>query len=433
MPYLLGVAVAVGVLVSPDTLILLGNQMGSIGLPFLGVVVFAGMTGLGNAYSTAVLDAWFPGAGGEALGLQKALGTLPATVLPLCARVVVLICASTGMLAIAGYVFNEVFVHWFPNLGFSFCLLGLLLVLNLLGPRVAYAAQILFVAVVLLGLLGLSAMALLGNTLSFSTLARPTPTEFLHSALVSLWLFVGFDLVRFTPFSQSRATLPRGTYMTLGILLVGVTFCTWGVVSFGAVPAAVLANSTVPHMITARTLFGQPGRMVMGMVVLAGVSAAVNALLIGVSRLLVGMANQGFLPGFLAWAPQRAPVALLVLAFGPAVMMRLGMAGEPETEVYTRAGLIFWLLHYAAIHLAVVVLRRRDKQPPSRRLGLLLPALGMSLMGLGSVGLLWVDRTPGHLVAFMLAVAASMSVLSLGWIGWRHSQGRGVRSCAGQK
>jgi amino acid transporter len=433
MPYLWYLALAMGLLVSPDALILLGNQMGSVGLAFLGLLLFAGMTALGTAYSTAALYEQFPGAGGEALGLQQALGTLPAIVLPLCARLVVLVCASTGTMAIAGYVFNEVFVTWFPNLGLSFCLLGLLLVLNLLGPRVAHTAQLLFVAVALLGLFGLSAMAFLGDTLSLSTLAsvQPAPAVLLRGALGSLWLFVGIDLVRFTPLPQRQPALPLGQYMTCGILLVGVTFCTWGLVSLGAVPAATLANSTVPHMVTARTLFGQPGRMVMGVVVLAGVSSAVNVLLFGVSRLLVGMASQGFLPAFLAWAPQQAPVALLLLALGPAMMLRLGMAGEPETEVDTRAGLIFWLLHYGAIHLAVLVLGRRDDQPLGWRVSALLPGLGMSLMGLGSVGLLWIDSTPGHLVAFMLAVGAGVSVLSLGWSGWSRRKGRAIRPSPG--
>ena len=73
-------------------------------------------------------------------------------VLPLCARVLLLVCASTGTLAIAGYVFNEVFVYWFPNLGFSFCVLVVLLTLNLLSPKVAKTAQLFFVAVALLGL-----------------------------------------------------------------------------------------------------------------------------------------------------------------------------------------------------------------------------------------------------------------------------------------
>jgi amino acid transporter len=184
-------------------------------------------------------------------------------------------------------------------------------------------------------------------------------------------------------------------------------------------------------MVTARTILGQPGRIIMGVVVLAGVSSAVNALLLGVSQMLVGMASQGLLPAFLAWAPQRAPVALILLALGPAVMMYLGMAGEPETEVYTRAGLVFWLAHYGAVHLAVLVLSHRADQPPFRRYVPVLPVVSMSLIILGIVGLLWLDSNPGYLIRFMLIVVGSVSGLSLAWIGWRRKQDRTVLSRPG--
>jgi amino acid transporter len=415
-----------GLLVSPDALILLGNQTGSVGLAFLGMILFAGLIALGTAYSTAVLWAQFPGPGGESRGLQMALGTLPAMVLPLCARLVLLVCASTGILAIAGYVFNEVFVYWFPNLGFSFCLLGLLLMLNLLGPRVAKRAQCLFVAIALSGLLVLSALALLGSAhvpLTPATV-RPAPVALLHGVLGALVLFVGFDLALFMPTSQAQLSLPVGKYLALGILLGGMTFCVWSLVSVSVVPAEKLAASTVPHMVTARMLLGQPGRVVMGMVVLAGVSSAVNALLMGVSRMLVGMASQNLLPAFLAWSPQRAPVALILLALGPAVMMYLGMAGEPETEVYARAGLVFWFMYYGAVHLAVLVLARRAHQRSSRRYATWLPMVSMSVIVLGIVGLLWIDSEAGHLVRFMFMVMASVSSLSLCWMGWRRLKDR---------
>jgi len=289
MPYLHFLALTMGLLVSPDALILLGNQTGRVGLAFLGMILFAGLIALGTAYSTTMLWTQFPGPGWESRGLQMVLGTLPAIVLPLCARLVLLVCASTGILAIAGYVFNEVFVYWFPNLGFSFCLLGLFLMLNLLGPRVAKTAQFFFVMIALSGLLVLSALALLGSA---------------HVPLT---------------------------------------------------PATV----------------------------------------------------------------RPAPVALILLALGPAVMMYLGMAGEPETEVYARAGLVFWFMYYGAVHLAVLVLVRRAPQPPSRRYATWLPVVSMSVMVLGIVGLLWIDSEAGHLVRFMLMVIASVSGLSLCWMGWR--------------
>jgi amino acid transporter len=426
MQYLLYLALAMGLLVSPDALIVLGNQVGSVGRALLGMILFAGMIALSTTYSTAALWAQFPGAGREARGLQMALGTLPAMVLPLCARVVFLVCASTGILAIAGYVFNEVFIYWFPNLGFSFCVLGVLLTLNLLGPKVAKTAQLLFVAVALLGLVVLSVMAFLGGADAALTPAtmRPSSAGLLRSTLGSLLLFVGVDLAFFLPRPQARPAIPVGKCVAGGIILGGMTFCLWSLVSVNTVPAGQLVDSTVPHMITARTILGQPGRIIMGVVVLAGVSSAVNALLLGVAQMLVGMASQGLLPAFLARAPQRAPVALIVLALGPAMMMYLGMAGEPETEVYTRAGLVFWLVHYGAVHLAVLVLSHRADRPPLWRFFPVLPVVGMSLIVLGIVGLLWTDSHPGHLIRFMLTVVGSVSGLSLAWVGWGRKKGR---------
>jgi hypothetical protein len=48
----------------------------------------------------------------------------------------------TAMLVTAGYVFNETFVPAYPNLGFSFTLLAILLGLNLLGTQVAAFWQV---------------------------------------------------------------------------------------------------------------------------------------------------------------------------------------------------------------------------------------------------------------------------------------------------
>ena len=59
-------------------------------------------------------------------------------------------------------MFNEVFVYWFPNLGFSFCLLGMVVGLNLAGSRVATLAQLSYVALALGGVLGLAGLGLLG-------------------------------------------------------------------------------------------------------------------------------------------------------------------------------------------------------------------------------------------------------------------------------
>src|SRR4029450_7488647 len=145
------------------------------------------------------------------------------------------------------------------------------------------------------------------------------------------------------------------------IVLAALVWCIWGVASMHVVAPARLAESTVPHMVAARAIGGAGGRMVMGVVVLAGTCATVHALLSAGAHMLADMAEHGFLPAWLRW--RQARPALLVLAAGPAMMLAMGMAGEPEAEGYTRGGVLFWLLHDAAMHLAVLVgLRRQAPQ-----------------------------------------------------------------------
>jgi hypothetical protein len=186
------------------------------------------------------------------------------------------------------------------------------------------------------------------------------------------------------------------------------------------VAPARLAESTVPHMVAARAIGGASGRVVMGVVVLAGTCATVHALLSAGAHMLAGMARHGLLP---AWLGRRqARLALLVLAVGPAMMLAMGMAGEPETEVYTKAGVLFWLLHYAAMHLAILVGPHRQTSPTAWGWGTtsaVVSLLSLGALSLGVLGLVWIDHEATQLVTFMVFAGASASGLSLAWIGWR--------------
>ena len=146
-------AFALGVMLSPDTLILLGNTLGHEGYAALSGLLIAGGLHVLTACTYGRLGLHPTASDGESRFLADAYGPLVATVLPLCARVVYTVAATTGILAIAGYVFNEVFVYWFPNLGFSFCLLGMVVGLSLAGPRVATLAQLSYVVLALGGVL----------------------------------------------------------------------------------------------------------------------------------------------------------------------------------------------------------------------------------------------------------------------------------------
>jgi amino acid transporter len=415
-------AFALGVMLSPDTLILLGNTLGHEGRAALSGLLVAGALHVLTARTYGRLGLHPAACEGESRVLHAAFGPLVATVLPLCTRVIYTVSAATGILAIAGYVFNEVFVYWFPNLGFSFCLLGMVVGLNLVGSRVAMLTQLSYVALALGGVLGLVVLGLLelGQTPSVPEVTAASAFVTVRSLLAGLLLFVGFELALFTTPYTARITSSPDRLMALSIVLVALVWCLWGGVSMHVIAPASLAESTVPHMVAARAIGGARGRVVMGVVVLAGTCAAVHALLSAGAHMLAGMARYGLLPAWLGW--RQARPALLVLAAGPAMMLAMGMAGEPETEVYTRAGMLFWLLHYAAMHLVVLLGPRRQTPQTVRGRGTapaVVSLLCLIALGLGVLGLVWIDHEATHLVGFMGFAGASVSVLSLAWLGWR--------------
>ena len=215
-------------MLSPDTLILLGNTLGREG--------YAALSGLLIASGLHVLTAWTYGrlglhltaSVGESRYLAEAYGPLVATVLPLCARVVYTVAAATGILAIAGYVFNEVFVYWFPNLGFSFCLLGM--VGRAQPGRSACghagAAQLCgacsgWPAVPLgHGSPRVWAVPPGGEVTALSSLVT------MRSLLAGLLLFVGFELALFTTPSTAGTPSPPGHLLVLSIVLAALVFGT---------------------------------------------------------------------------------------------------------------------------------------------------------------------------------------------------------------
>jgi amino acid transporter len=344
-------------MISPEVLMVVGNAAGRAGYWLACFVVFAGLIHMITTMAYKRAYTLHPNASSEVRLIGNAFGAVPALWVPLCARVTVTVCVSTALLATAGYVFNEVFFYWFPNLGFSFCLLGVLLLINLLGTRASALAQLVFVAVAIGGLvfLTLSGFFAWGNA---SLVAQEKATPLAHLTqigLAGLLVFVGFDLAGFSgEDGQNEVKAMMGA-----ILLAGVIFVCWGWVSTKYVTLGRLSDTSIPHVKTARAVLGQSGRIWMGIIILAGVSAAVNALLIAVSRMMANMATEGLLPSFMAMGKNQTNMGVLVLGVAVATMMAMGMAGEPILEIYMKAGLILWLILYAVILGSVMMMNMK--------------------------------------------------------------------------
>jgi amino acid transporter len=401
MSVIIFLATGLGLFLSAESLIVLGNGVGRTDAFFLvGIAIAAGIHLLG-AYH---LFGRFSGPADEIGLLRRTLGPTTALAAPIAARVSVTILAATALLARAGYVFSEVFVFGFPNFLFTFIFLALITTINLAGRDMWQGFQ---VAAMLATVGGLGALIVAGSLLTPQTAAAPPPpvpvplwpATLLYAALLP----IGYDLALLAA-AKGAAPSPRGPVVV--IVLGGLLLILWGMVSLRWVPQAALADTTIPYTIVARAMLDQTGRIIAGVLILGGIGAAVNALFGGVSRMLQAMSSAGLLPAVMGAGRFKGRLPVLVLAAATTAMLLAGMAGSEHLAVYLRTGLIVWLLYYALLHLAALISGRHDRFPLARRAA---HALGALVLGLvGALLLTTASEAATSLIFFSLVIASGL-------------------------
>ncbi|BBO72513.1 hypothetical protein DSCA_64430 [Desulfosarcina alkanivorans] len=379
-------AASMALLVSPDHLRLWGNLAGHIGTGFWIVAAGAAALFALSVASYRRLEISAAGAGGY-LAALKEHGGGTAIALALTGRLALTIGLSTGILATSGFVFNETFVYWFPNFGFAFLYLAAVALVLCRGYGLAERIMTGLVAITLAGLMVLVLAGFLQTGQPPTPDDRP-PSGFGAGTVFSgLLLFVGFDL------GIHRREHLRGTGAATKMMLAAlgmtvVLLSMWGAVSLAHVPAPRLAETFIPYTLAARQIGGQAGRILMGIVLIAGTGCAVISLFSTSARMVTSLAHMDMLPRFCRGSARRNLWATLVLAFAVAAMMAAGAAGAPELEVFIRAAFVLWLLHIILVHLAALKARVAKTSAAFRRITwLTVPSA--ALTGAGMV-YLWV-------------------------------------------
>ncbi|SHF29559.1 Amino acid transporter [Desulfacinum infernum DSM 9756] len=388
-------------MVCPETLALAGNAAGRIGPAFAGALAAAGIL--------HGLTAWNLGRTGDAIGrraspeevLEAGLGGAWTGVL-LAARWTLTAGLATGVCAGAGFAFNEIFYHAFPNFAFAALIPAGLGLLRIRGRDLAERIQVGAVAIALAGLLVLVAWALLlPDAFAPGETAQTTPATGIRTCLLALTALAGFELA-LEPGEGNRPEAFRAMVFALAIGALVLIAWTW--MAAAVVPASKLAASTLPHLLAARRIAGPPGRTIMGLVIISGSVAVVNALMAGASGTLRRMSRRGLLPkGYLSEATR----VRIFEGFSAAWILGWlvsGMAGSPNLEVLIRAGWILWLFHYGILHLAAYRIQKTTVEggrPP----GLTLSAAAAAGYAVSSLALVVLDPSPWKVAAAAIAPA----------------------------
>lgn len=394
-------------MLSPDALVLLGNSVGQGGLMFFVTLV------IGVLFSTLAIALIHHPAGAittdnSFTSLAEETGFAPAMTLTLAGRLCPALLLPTGMLVTAGFSFNETFIYWFPNFAFSFLLLAIVLTLHLLGDHIALAVQPFFVGLTMSCLLLLCLAGLFGAQ-ELQPIARVSKNEIaltMPLIFTALLLVLGYDQVESSSTANSCIylwTLPAGA----------ILLALWAFVSLRHVPETILAKSTIPNIISAREILGQPGRIIMSIAIISGTFGVVNGLFLLAGRSLQQITDHLFLPsqGNVAFRKRIWPV-VFSLCIGS--FMATGLAGNDNLQAYIYGALLFWLL-LTGMHCFAATETLQKQQETSRQ-SLLHRYLVGAVFPFAAVWLVCINERAVTLVVFCFVVLGAGTAFSTGWL-----------------
>lgn len=359
------VAVAVGLVLSQGVMVIILQGFGISGMSFFIPLIIGFILAMTYAASFAELALLIPGNGSISNYSLVATGHLPAMLSVFCGYVVVAMFATSAELILIDEVLQQILNIQVPYFLIGFITLAIFTGLNLLKIDIFSKVQntIAFVMVSLLMILGLSALGsvvfphkqVVDFTLSFDM-------ETISLVALAFWGFVGVEFVvpMIEESKSAEKNIPKSMY--LGLVIIFMTISLYGIGALYYLPQGDLANSLVPHIEYATSVFGQPGLIFIAIGAIFATCSTLNSTLAALPRMLQGMAkNKQVLPIFSkASKKNNVPwVGVLFIAFIIALPMLFAKSEADLIKVLLSAACISWLIAYVIAHVNVIVLRNR--------------------------------------------------------------------------
>lgn len=343
--FLIPFSFAVSILISPDLIAMIGHFVGNTGYWGLIAIGVSGFIYYLLSRQHVTLLQMVPEVRSE-FGLFQSLAGSIFSFFPLIVKVTALLFLATGFLVSAGFVFNETFVYWFPNFGFAFLLLLALVLLQMAPGKIILNCQLLFTGVAVSGLV---VLILAG----FFSTAEPTAAS--HSISKSgsfqwpmlftpLVFFIGMDMGFFSP--ADKANSKRG-FPGLTILIMALLILSWSVIALDMVSLKRLSQTSISHIIVARSIWGDTGRWIMGIIVISGTLAALHALF----TIIRNQVTESLSTLVKVQNPLFPKLVIIGLGLVIGLLIARGLAGYDILEVLIKGALVLWLFYYGCLSL----------------------------------------------------------------------------------
>jgi amino acid transporter len=354
--YGLGTTIGAGIYV------LIGKVAGAAGVYSPLAFVLAALVAVPTALSFGELAARFPKSAGEAIYVEAAFGRPRLSTLTGLAVIFVGLVSSAAISAGAvGYLQNLIALpFWFGLL----LVIGALTLVAIWGisesvivTAVATVAEVGgLVLIVWSGRDGLD-MARFSDAAAAAPLPDIGIVGILSGAVLAFYAFIGFqDMVNLSEeVREPSRTVPAAIVLTLGITMI--LYVLVALVAVTALPIETLAASAAPVSEIFQRLTGLPTRAFEVMVIAAVANGALVQIIL-VSRVLYGLARQGWLPAAFGAIVGRTRTPVFATVVTSAVIFAVALLFPLET--LARIASLVTLLIFAIVNLALLRLHGRD-------------------------------------------------------------------------
>lgn len=306
----------------------------------------------------AELCAAMPFAGGEYHYTKAAIGKFPSFITGW-----FLVVAYSAMMPGEIIVLSKVMSMLVSSL--PKWLIGIILALifggiNVLGIRISAFIQLIFAIALFLGM-AIFIFGGLGNIHweNFSPFFDGHVGGMLMMVPIGMLAFMGFDIV---PQAAEEVKSPiRQVVYLIPLSIVFVCFFYFGAffTAAGNVPPSQIAQSKaeVPLIEVSKIFLGESGAIIILIAGIMGLITTLNAFIIGASRLMLGMAREGVLPGFLGkihhsyGTPYWAIIIITLFGILGAIFQQLFLVFQIASSAI--------LIAYILVIISFFVLRKR--------------------------------------------------------------------------
>ncbi len=364
---------AVGLIVASTTLVSLGQGFGIGGLVFVASMIIALLMNYFMAFSFGELATMMPKAGSVNDYVRAGLGIVPATIAVITAYILVTIFAGSAEAAVPGIVISETFAGGFSPLFFTIVIILLLMAVNMAGVRFYGGTQIILAGVMIVSLfiLGFAGLAGVGQPITGGSYwPSGLPSDWgmvIPLVALAVWLYIGVEYVcpLVEEVKNPEKNIPRA--MLIGLLIVFLSQLVYGLASVRYVPLEDLANSPIPHVITAKAMLGSLGEYWISIVSVVASLSTISTLMASIPRIMYGMAKEGQIPRIFAYLNPRTKTPWAGIIFIGIILIIVNLTGLTMVEkivIFILAAAFTWFISYILVSISVITLRRKYPDYP---------------------------------------------------------------------